>query len=153
MPLLPLFPVIFHQVSDPFRLRNSALGLKFVEYRLYIQHRGAVNGIQALNGDAAAIMSQQLHGTQPQLIGPVFLALAKDTHERISSIAPRPARINDSIIWDFIKIEYDLEVREEFYACKSLRGYMIGQGYFCEHIAPQVVCYFFARVGGSSNGL
>ena len=57
-----LFPVIVHEVRYPGRLTNLSFGLEFFKYRLYIQYRRTVNGIEIFHLNDPSTMLQQLYG-------------------------------------------------------------------------------------------
>ena len=105
-------PIVFHKVCYPWWLHGFFAWQKLFKDGLYIQYGRTVYGVEALYYDGAAIVSEQLYGTKPDLVRPVFFALAEDTHQRIIRIAAWVARENNFIIGYLIEVEYYFEVRE-----------------------------------------
>ena len=59
-------PVAGHQLADPRRLPHLATGLELLDVGLDVEHRGAVDGVEAPDAHRQTFDAEQATGADPQ---------------------------------------------------------------------------------------
>src|SRR6185436_13101933 len=106
-------PIFLHDFLRPLRLADFAARQEAADDRLNVEHRRAVDGVEALNVQARALDSQQSAHGHANPVGPRAVPLREDAHLRPVRIATRMPRLLFRIrLRDAVEMKYDLDVRE-----------------------------------------
>src|SRR5205823_648276 len=110
-------PVVAHELARPLGLVHGPPRSELDHEGLDVEHRRAVDGIEAPNPQLEAVDLDQLAPADPHAVGAALAPLGEDAHLRKVRIATGAAGAAGHVcLVDKMEEVHDLEVRELFEA-------------------------------------